>query len=179
MDDEDALLAIGLLLMLTMNNSDVTWGDGWVWPVPTLMDPDGRVLPAAISQEFRPPSHKGVDIMYRDDGKWTAPEGTPIIAAHDATVWSTGETARGHNVVLDHGPPWATFYQHLVSLAPGIVKGARVRAGDHLGFMGADPTDPQGLRHLHFETWYKGNGDAAVDPAKAMAAWGRIQWQAA
>jgi murein DD-endopeptidase MepM/ murein hydrolase activator NlpD len=118
-----------------------------------------------------------VDIMYRDAGKWVAPEGTPILAAHDATVWSTGTTARGSNVVLDHGPPWASYYQHLSAIDPSIKKGARVQAGQHLGYMGADPTDPQGLRHLHFEAWFRGGAEAAVPiPASVIGAWKRILW---
>jgi murein DD-endopeptidase MepM/ murein hydrolase activator NlpD len=148
--------------------SDGDWGGDWVWPVPT-----GPLGPAVISQEFRRPGHLGVDIMYRQAGRWVAPAGTQVVAARDGVVWSTERTARGWNVVLDHGPPWATWYQHLEGVA--VAKGRRVSAGELLGRMGADPTDPEGLRHLHFATWYKGAGDAAsVDPAGAMAAWRRV-----
>jgi murein DD-endopeptidase MepM/ murein hydrolase activator NlpD len=162
----DDLWLIGvLLLMLTMTGID--WGGGWVWPVPSRAG-----SPALISQEFHAPAHLGVDIMYREGGKWTAPEGTPILAARDGKVWSTGQTARGHNVVLDHGAPWATFYQHLTEVL--VAKGQAVVAGQRIGTMGADPTDQQGLRHLHFETWYKGNGEHAVDPGPAMATWRRV-----
>ena len=154
------LLILGVWLM-SRKNEDIEWGLGWHWPVP-----DGAT-PAVISQEFRPPSHNGVDIMYRQAGRWVAPQGTRILAARDGVVWSTGKSARGLSVVLDHGPPWATFYQHLESVA--VAKGDHVRAGQLIGTMGADPTDPQGLRHLHFETWYKGAADKAVDPSPMLA----------
>lgn len=155
--------------MVLMTNS-INWSGAWVWPVPNSK----TVGPAIISQEFHAPAHMGVDIMYRRGGthEWIAPVGTPILAARDGTVWSTGETARGHNVVLDHGPPWATFYQHMTEVL--VNKGDRVVAGQRIGTMGADPTDAQGLRHLHFETWYQGDGKHAVDPGKAMIGWGRV-----
>lgn len=168
-DEVILLLLIGGWIMSRSEAQKVEWGSGWVWPVGDL----GSSWPAVISQEFRPPSHKGVDLMYRQAGKWVAPVGTPIYAARDGVVWSSGETARGSNVVLDHGPPWATFYQHLATL--DVVKGQRVRAGQKIGTMGADPTDPQGLRHLHFETWYKGAGDHAVDPAPMLAIAARVK----
>jgi murein DD-endopeptidase MepM/ murein hydrolase activator NlpD len=91
-------------------------------------------------------------------------------------VWSTGHTSRGWNVVLDHGPPFATFYQHLLE-QPLVRAGELVQAGQQIGVMGADPTDRQGLRHLHFAVWYKGHGDtASVDPESAMASWRRAVW---
>lgn len=166
---DDELLAIGLFIMLVMQSSP-DWGAGWTWPVP-----DRPGVPAAISQEFKRGPHYGVDIMYREGVGWSAPIGTPVLAARDGVVWSVGETARGRSVVIDHGAPWATFYQHLASVK--VVKGQLVRAGEEIGTMGADPTDAQGLRHLHFATWYKGHGDSgSVDPAKAMASWRRVLW---
>ncbi len=147
------------------------WSGDWVWPVPT----SPTLGPVVISQEWRRPSHLGVDLMYRDTwGSWQAPEGTKVVAARAGKVWSVGQTARGWNVVLDHGPsPWATFYQHLSKVT--VAKGDVVTAGQELGLMGADPTDAQHLRHLHFATWWKGWGDAAsVDPAAAMGSWRRV-----
>jgi murein DD-endopeptidase MepM/ murein hydrolase activator NlpD len=164
------------------------------------------LIPAAISQEFRAtaPAHLGVDLMYRswndrlnprqggpahigieffprDDVSppygWFAPEDTPVCAAKAGTVWSVQESPRGWSVVVDHGPPWATFYQHLAKVSPGISRGARVEAGSQLGTMGSDPTDPQHVRHLHFATWYHGAGDdSSVDPSEAMHSWSRWQW---
>ena len=159
-------------VVLTRDTPD--WRGNWVWPVPTWVE-SGVAHFAVISQEWRSPDHLGVDILYRVGGQWTAPEDTPIIAAREGVVWSVDETARGHSVVIDHGAPWATFYQHLSSVA--VAKGQQVAAGDTLGIMGSDPTDAAHVRHLHFATWYKGAGDvASVDPARAMVSWRRVTW---
>jgi len=169
MTDEE-LIALAVIMLVLLPGID--WGGGWVWPVP---DRTSVGAPALISQEFKPGIHMGVDIMYRVGGRYEAPVGTPILAARDATVWSVAEGARGKNVVLDHGAPFATWYQHLADVQ--VVKGERVKAGQQIGTMGADPTDPQGLRHLHFAVWYKGHGDSSsVDPARAMVSWRRASW---
>lgn len=191
MDSELRALA-GLILLAMMTNKDepIRWGDGWVWPVPDLDSMVGGRAHAVISQEFRgrrdPHPHYGVDIMYRSQfppPTFTAPEGTPILAARAGRLWSVQKTSRGWSVVLDHGPPFATFYQHLESVAPELAVGPRgvdgrpgmsVAAGQRLGVMGSDPTDGGHVRHLHFAVWYHGAGDSAsVDPASAMAAWER------
>lgn len=142
-------------------NSD--WGEGWHWPVPG---------DAIVSQEFKSGIHVGLDIMYRDSEHYYAPVGTPVLAARAGNIWSTGTTARGMNVVIDHGPPFATFYQHLDSVI--VSHGQYVEAGEQIGTMGIDPTDEQQVRHLHFAVWYKGNGDSAsVDPGPVINGWER------
>jgi murein DD-endopeptidase MepM/ murein hydrolase activator NlpD len=176
------------MVVLRMLNTKAppAWGTGWVLPIPDLMMSPPlveSVIRATISQEFRGDGssspHFGVDLMYRSAGDrgWFAPEGTPVVAAKAGTIWSVDESPRGWMIVIDHGPPWATFYQHLDKVSPGITKGTRVEPGHQLGTMGSDPTDPQHVRHLHFATWYHGAGDeASVDPAQSMLGWGRWQW---
>lgn len=130
--------------------------------------------------------HKGADVMYRrrwesellatyparvPHSKWHfMPAGTLVVAAGDGVIWSAERTARGFAIVVDHGRPWATFYQHLSALlvpiraaGPG---GMRVRAGQPIGIVGADPTNPPGhaIAHLHFEIWRGGDGSSAIDP---------------
>lgn len=199
--DDELLIGGGILLaMLTLGRS-IEWGDGWVWPIPDLIDRspagvDRTLVPQVptVSQEFRgasdPRPHLGVDLMYRARGwprNFTAPPGVPVAAARSGTLWSVSRTPRGWAVVVDHGPPWATFYQHLEAVDPAVAKGAQgvarggpgmqLAAGQRLGVMGSDPTDGGHVRHLHFATWYKGAGDAAsVDPEKAMQTWGHWQW---
>lgn len=188
-EDRNLLLGVaGAALVYRMMNTQVSpaWGPGWVWPIPDLiMAPPlvESVIPATISQEFRgrgsSSPHFGVDLMYRTVGDrgWFAPEHTPVCAARSGTVWSVDRTARGWAVVVDHSPPWATFYQHLHDINAGISRGAHVEAGAQLGTMGSDPTDAEHVRHLHFAAWYHGAGDdASVDPAEAMHAWARWQW---
>jgi len=189
MKGDDAALAL-VILLLAMKNQEPEWGGPWQWPIPDIITPDGVRHRGEISQEFRrtSPPHYGVDLMYRDwyqpGNKWTAPKGTPVLAARAGTLWSVERTARGWSVVLDHGRPWATYYQHLEVLEPELAAGnqgikrsapaMRIAMGQRLGLMGQDPTDGGHVRHLHFAAWYQGAGDpAAVDPSTAMASWAR------
>jgi murein DD-endopeptidase MepM/ murein hydrolase activator NlpD len=188
------LLGLGILMVAA---SGPEWGDAslWAWPIPDLVI-TGTTFPAEMSQEWRRivPAHLGVDFMYRrplspltdvikserfndhgDNARWFTPPNTPILAARAGTVYSVDRSPRGIEVVLDHGPPWATYYQHLSSVS--VKKGDAVAAGQQIGVIGADPTDPEGLRHLHFATWYKGAGDSAsVDPGRVVPLWRRTSW---
>jgi murein DD-endopeptidase MepM/ murein hydrolase activator NlpD len=159
----------------------------WVFPVPRWQDrspvvSDGWGSPRV--GDARGTMHRGADIMFRrrsltdlDDvfpprsphTRWHfMPSNTPVLAASDGEVWSSGWTARGYSVVLSHGAPWATYYTHLSSLRIAETqRGAskqRVRAGDPLGVIGADPKDANAIDHLHFEMWFGGGAVAAVDP---------------
>lgn len=142
------------------------------------------------SQEYRPADHHGVDLMFERSGPngsgepnamypagtangtkmFFMPENIYVVAVADGTIWSTQLSPRGYCVVLDHGKPFATFYQHLSSLnvPNGIMRGegkVAVKAGQVLGVVGGDPTDlPQMLKHLHFEIWKDGGAEAHVDP---------------
>lgn len=201
------LLAAGALLVLTRDSTP--WGDPtlWHWPVPDLLSGQGVAVeyhPAVVSQEFRRPSHLGVDVMFKrlqlasglDMGEYKpgthdgsdvffAPQHVPVLAARDGVVWSVDTSARGIEVVLDHGKPFATYYQHLATtILPPMFKGKgrdgsviRVRAGDVIGTMGYDPTDPEGLRHLHFAVWLNGDNDSSVDPEHSMRSWRRSTWR--
>lgn len=201
--DEELLLLLALG-MLVLTSDPIDWGDpsAWTWPVPDLVT--GGAVPAwyaaTQSQEFRRPSHLGVDIMYRrvpgdntarwaqdhGDAHWFAPATTPILAARDGVVWSVDRSQRGIEVVIDHGRPFATYYQHLAatSLPIGTKGGVtpsgnalHVRAGEQIGVMGYDPTDPEGLRHLHFAVWHGGDNTSSVDPERAMRSWRRQSWR--
>lgn len=197
MRDDAVIAAIILLGMLSSRSRKIEWGGGWWWPVPDLRRPDGSVDRAVVSQEFRgggADPHYGVDVMYRNRNPpptFTAPVGTPIIAAREGSLWSVARTERGWAVVIDHGPPFATFYQHLADVSPDILAGLQgknvitgsgkralpIAAGRTIGTMGEDPTDAGHVRHLHFAVWYGGAGDrASVDPADVMHAWRRSIW---
>lgn len=205
MRDDETLLLLALGAVLVMTYDPVEWGDPslWAWPVPDLITGDEvpAYFAAAQSQEFRRPDHLGVDLMYRhapgdaaypatatDHGnaQWFAPLQTPVLAARDGVVWSVDRSPRGIEVVIDHGKPFATYYQHLAStlLPVGTRNGKtpngmalHVKAGQQIGVMGFDPTDPEGLRHLHFAVWYGGNNDSSVDPERAMRSWRRSTWR--
>jgi hypothetical protein len=160
----------------------------WVWPVPI-----SRGRRPVISSGWGTPrgtrKHEGVDVMFRrlptdryaigspnGSKAFVMPDNILAVAAADGTVWSAGWTPRGFSVVLDHGESAkvATYYTHLQSLyltptARGH-SGQRVRAGQPLGIVGADPLDGNHLKHLHFALWRGGPSDA-VDPQPLMATW--------
>jgi murein DD-endopeptidase MepM/ murein hydrolase activator NlpD len=185
------LLGLGALVVASPG---LDFGDPalWAFPIPDLVI-KGVAFPAEVSQEFRGVGvlHQGVDLMYRRRSgfdtlalpyqghngnlRWFEPPGTPVLSARAGTVWSVDRSPRGIEIVVDHGAPWATYYQHVEN--PKVQKGDVVKAGDAIATAGWDPTDPEGLRHLHFAVWYKGSGNnASVDPQRAMAAWRRTSW---
>ncbi|MCE9575701.1 MAG: M23 family metallopeptidase [Deltaproteobacteria bacterium] len=156
----------------------------WVWPVAVW-----RGRRPVISNEFRAPAHLGVDLMFarrRDDtarvgsangsAGFVMPDDRLALAASDGVVWSCAWTPRGWSVVIDHAPTAtvATYYTHLTLpwLKPTqrAQSGQRVRAGQPIGIIGADPKDTAGLKHLHFELWRNGPSDPA-DPAELMRGW--------
>lgn len=119
--------------------------------------------------------------------RFFAPQDTPVLAARAGRVWATLRLPTGLAIVLDHGKPWATAYFHLASFGvPEHTNGRRndggapfeVAAGDQIGVMGHAPNDGELLRHLHFETWFKGGSGrtAGVDPSEVMRAWERSSW---
>jgi hypothetical protein len=164
----------------------------WVWPVPITR---GRV--PVISSGWGSPrgdrQHEGVDVMFRrvpsDPYPVRSPNGSKLfvlpedvlaVAAADGKVWSAGRTPRGFSVVIDHGDTAkvATYYTHLDTLMVQPTSrgrsGERVKAGQPLGIVGADPMDGHHLKHLHFALWAGGPSDA-VDPQPLMTSWEKIR----
>ncbi|HRE70993.1 peptidoglycan DD-metalloendopeptidase family protein [Accumulibacter sp.] len=97
-------------------------------------------------------AHKGVD--------YAARAGTGILAVADGVVETAArERGYGNLIVLKHQGSYSTAYGHLKNFAPGIRKGARVRQGDTIGYVGQTglATGP----HLHYEFRVK---DKPVDP---------------
>lgn len=102
-------------------------------------------------------SHEGVDIM--------APKGTPVYAVADgvATWVSSPDSLSSVRLAIDHGNGWFTRYIHLnndnpdtddgqfYGIAPGIVDGTELTAGQLIGWVG-DSGNAEGTgSHLHFE----------------------------
>lgn len=114
-----------------------------VWPVRV----DGKVGRggSTITQEYRPPSHLGVDIAvpghYRDAG-------ADVLAVARGTVARSVRGPRGWFVLLSH-EDWASSYLHMSAI--DVKLGDVVEAGQRIGRMGADPTDAEGIVHLHLQ----------------------------
>jgi murein DD-endopeptidase MepM/ murein hydrolase activator NlpD len=123
-------------------------------------------LIAPISQDFgctgfvlEPPYldcahfHRGIDIV--------APSGTPVVAAGDGVVlyvgWADGgpKADAAYYVMIAHSPELVTIYAHFMPHSPrAIVEGAKVKAGQVIGFEG-NPGNSTGA-HLHWAVEFKG-----------------------
>jgi hypothetical protein len=109
----------------------------------------------------------------------------PLLAAADGVVARTGvdDGISGNYLVIRDAAGWEYLYIHVNNdtpgtddganppawrFAPGIGRGARVRAGQHVGWMGdsgnAEDTQP----HLHFEIHRPGVG--AINPYRSLLA---------
>ena len=104
--------------------------------------------------------HEGVDII--------APRGNLIYAVVDGTITKVYNNASltGNGVRLTSADGTYFFYAHLDTIAPNIVPGAVVKAGQILGTTGA--TGNTATAHLHFEV--HPFGGAAIDPTPVVAA---------
>ena len=98
--------------------------------------------------------HDGVD--------FAAPTGTPIHATADGVVDTAGKSGGyGNLVVLKHWSGYSTSYAHMSRFALGVRKGAKVKQGDVIGYVGA--TGWATAPHLHYE--FRVN-NKAQDPLK-------------
>lgn len=94
---------------------------------------------------------------------WSAPRGTPIIAAGNGLVekagWDSG--GYGRQTLIRHANGYVSSYSHQHAIAKGVVPGARVRQGQVIGRVGSTglSTGP----HLHYELIVNGR---KVDPMR-------------
>jgi murein DD-endopeptidase MepM/ murein hydrolase activator NlpD len=112
--------------------------------------------------------HLGQDII--------AACGTPIVAAHDGVVKSTGYSdGYGNYVVVGgKGSRFDFVYGHMKGRARVGVK-RKVHAGQRIGSVGQTGSD-SGVCHLHFELW-KGRwfaGGSRTDPLPHLRAWDKF-----
>ncbi|GAB4363026.1 MAG: peptidoglycan DD-metalloendopeptidase family protein [Methylohalobius crimeensis] len=87
-------------------------------------------------------AHKGVD--------YAAPTGTPVRATGDGKIIFRGRKGGyGRVVILDHGRGYTTLYAHLSRFSSRYKRGARVKQGDTIAYVGQSglATGP----HLHYE----------------------------
>ena len=87
-------------------------------------------------------AHTGVD--------FAAPKGTRILATADGQIEFAGlKGGYGNCIEVRHSGGITTLYAHLSGFAAGIKRGARLKQGDAIGYVGATgwATGP----HLHYE----------------------------
>jgi murein DD-endopeptidase MepM/ murein hydrolase activator NlpD len=169
--------------------------DGWVWPLPSWLGyapviSDG---PGANKRDGGSRSHNGADIDFKRrrgtlpqfkigtreasaSGLYFCPDGVAVLAARDGELWSATESERGLQVVIDHGKPYATYYQHLRRLFVPLSKSGknpiRIRAGQVIGLVGnghSPGSQPaNAFNHLHFEIWQGGGAASWIDPTPIL-----------
>nr|WP_240958650.1 peptidoglycan DD-metalloendopeptidase family protein [Sneathiella chungangensis] len=105
--------------------------------------------------------HRGVDFGARS--------GTPIMAAGNGTVeFAARNGGYGNYVRIRHNSEFKTAYAHMSKFAKGIRKGARVRQGQIIGYVGSTgrSTGP----HLHYEVH---KSDRQINPLSVKLPAGR------
>ena len=106
--------------------------------------------------------HSGVD--------FSAPRGTPIIAAGNGVVEKAGWfSGYGRQVIIRHANGYKTSYNHMHRFARGIKSGRRVAQGQIIGQVGSTgySTGP----HLHYEVIVN---KRKVNPLKIRLPQGRV-----
>ena len=106
--------------------------------------------------KYRRPHH-GVD--------YAAPAGTPVVSIGDGVVIKMGYSGgAGHMVKIKHNSVYSTAYLHLSRYGKEIHKGAYVKQGQVIGYVGSTglSTGP----HLDFRFYKNGS---AIDPLKVEA----------
>lgn len=114
---------------------------------------------ARLSSRFGPRTHPIYgDVRIHTGLDYASPSGTPIRAAKEGTVVSSGvRGGYGSTIMIDHGGSLATLYAHQSQLL--VASGTKVTRGQVIGLVGStgNSTGP----HLHFEVRASG---APVDP---------------
>ena len=91
--------------------------------------------------------HRGTD--------FAAPRGTPIMAAGDGVIDYIGRNGSyGNYIRIRHNSTYKTAYAHMSGFERGLTKGARIKQGETIGYIGTTgrSTGP----HLHYEVLENG-----------------------
>ena len=106
--------------------------------------------------------HEGNDIF--------AKAGTPVVAVKDGRLRKVGTApVPGNRLWLDTKNGDQFFYAHLAAFSRDARSGARVKAGQVLGFVGSTGDAEKTPPHVHFEI-HPGGGKA-VNPYPFLRAW--------
>jgi murein DD-endopeptidase MepM/ murein hydrolase activator NlpD len=132
--------------------------------------------PAAFVDTFGAPRatvawHHGDDIF--------APAGAPVLAVASGTLFSVGwNDVGGRRLWLRDRQGNEFYYAHLSGFSYLAVEGARVAAGEVLGYVGTTGDAAGTPAHLHFEVhpasmlWL--GYDGAVNPTAYLESWRRL-----
>ena len=138
------------------NGYDKTAGNASLW---TCDD-------ANSNSDFVAGDHLGNDI-------WAA-EGAPVVATVDGTLRLVGFSSySGNKVTIVDKCGYYHFYAHLQKLGPGISSasnGAKVVAGQVIGYVGKTGTASNGVVHLHYSIYPDGNYDRGINPGALLKA---------
>ena len=139
------------------------------------------VGPAAFVDSFGAPRatvswHHGDDLF--------APAGAPVIAVAAGTLFSVGwNDIGGKRLWLRDRQGNEFYYAHLSAFSPIALEGAKVVAGEVLGYVGTTGDAAGTPAHLHFEIHpvsMLGLGyDGAVNPTSYLESWRRLTEQSA
>lgn len=127
----------------------VEWSAGELAAGASLLIPVAGIGPHQLRDSYHDPrsggrTHHAIDIM--------APQGTPVLAAADGTVFRLREGGIGGITVYQLGADGRTmyYYAHLQGYAPGIREGLPVRRGEVIAYVGDTGNAGAGNFHLHF-----------------------------
>lgn len=128
----------------------------------SLPDGGGMVTPVngVIVARFGPQGTDSAATQMNYGIDWTAPVGSPVVAAYPGKVTAIGEESGFGTVVrLSHDDGKTSMYGYLARAATGLAVGSSVQAGEAIGYVGtpASSREPR----LHFEV--RNNG-VPVDP---------------
>jgi|TARA_B100001063_G_scaffold200649_1_gene193851 murein DD-endopeptidase MepM/ murein hydrolase activator NlpD len=95
---------------------------------------------------------------------FAAPRGRKIYAAGDGRVEFKGRRGGyGNTIIINHQNGYKTLYAHQNGFRKGLKRGARVKKGQHIGYVGS--TGLSSGPHLHLGLYKNGK---AVDPLKVI-----------
>jgi murein DD-endopeptidase MepM/ murein hydrolase activator NlpD len=131
--------------------------------------------PASYVDTFGAPR---ADVSWHHGDDIFAPLGSPILAVAEGTLFSVGWNRIGGNRVwLRDREGNYFYYAHLAAFTTTAVNGAKVHAGDVIGFVGNTGDAAGTPYHLHFEIHPVGllglGYDGAVDPTTYLQRWRR------
>jgi peptidase M23-like protein len=122
----------------------------------------------------------GSGIGYDHGNDITGALGQPLLAVASGTVFSLGwDRSAGNRLWLRDHQGNLFYYANLAAFSTDARNGARVKAGEVIGFMGNTGSAEGAGTHLHFEVHpvsliYLG-GDGAVDPTTYLASWRHLR----